>query len=346
MAITIPSFTSSAVINGNTLVAQADEQFNILMNDVKAYVQSTYNTVASTLEGDTAMALAAMQSLYDAFDDRYLGVKASNPTVDNDGNTLTQGTLYYNSTAGDLRLYNGTIWITVTAVDTFTKNETQHTLPAIGFDTSLNDTPSVGQVNWSTEDSTLNVGLPFGVIGQIFQEYHIPVRNTSGHTLLNGRPIMATGTTGNSGRVLIDYHNGLSNSSKRVIGITTHDITNNSDGLITVSGKVRNINTTGSVFGETWADNDVLYIKPNTSGMLTNVVPSDTELKIPIAFVIHAHNNGTLLVRTTPIDENHDKAWVTDKLNLKADITSIYTQTQINSLLSAINLRLEALENA
>lgn len=345
MPITIPNFTTSAVINGNTLVSQADEQFNIMMNDIKLYVQNTYNTVSSTLEGEVISSLNSMQVLYDSFDDRYLGVKTSNPTVDNDGNALVQGTLYFNSTIGDLRIYNGNTWITVTAVDTFTRNETQHSLPAIGFDTSLNNTPSVGQVNWNTEDNTLNVGLPFNVIGQMFQEYHIPVRNTTGHTLLNGRPIMAIGTTGNSGKILVEYHNGLQANTKNIIGFTTHDIPNNSDGLVTVSGKVRNINTTGSTFGETWLDGDILYIKPNTSGMLTKVVPSDTELKIPIAFIVHAHNSGTLLVRTTPIDENHDKAWVTDKLSLKADTTSVYTQAQINSLLSAINLRLEALEN-
>lgn len=342
--MTIPNFSTTAVINGNTLIAQADEQLNILMNDVKAYAQNTYTTVSNTLQSDIATALSEVQALYDSFDDRYLGSKSANPTTDNDGNVLVAGTLYFNNVVGDIRVYNGVNWNSITNIDTYTKTEIQNTLPAIGLDTLLNTNPNVGQMTWNIDDSTINVGLPFNIIGQMFQEYFVSVKNQSGHTLLNGRPIMAVGTTGNSGKILIDYHSGLPINAKNILGFTTSDIANGADSLITVSGKVRNINTTGSTFGETWLDGDVLYVKPNASGMLTKVEPAETELKLPIAVVIHAHTSGTLLVRTTPIDENHDKVWVNNKLALKADISSIYTQAQMNTLLNAIELRLEALE--
>jgi hypothetical protein len=48
--------------------------------------------------------------LYDQFDDRYLGSRADNPTVDNDGNTLLEGALYWNSTAKVMRVWDGVIW--------------------------------------------------------------------------------------------------------------------------------------------------------------------------------------------------------------------------------------------
>ena len=54
-------------------------------------------------------ATAAAASL-DSFDDRYLGAKSSNPSVDNDGNSLIIGTLYFNSTANSMRVYNGSSW--------------------------------------------------------------------------------------------------------------------------------------------------------------------------------------------------------------------------------------------
>ena len=314
MPITIPNFTTTAVINGNTLVSQADEQLNIMMTDIKAYVQNTYNTVSSTLENNITTSLAQMQTLYDNFDDRYLGAKTSNPTLDNDGNTLTKGCLYFNSTSGDLKAYNGVTWLTVTAVDVFTKTQVQNTLPAIGLDTILNTTPNTGQLTWNTDDFTANLGMPFGVTQQMGQVFFIPVQNTSGATLLKGRPVMAIGTTGNSGKVLINYHNGLKTHTKMIVGITTGDIAHNQAGLVTVSGKVRGINTTGTPYGETWVDGDVLYIKPNSNGLLTKVQPNDDELKMSIAFVIHAHTNGTLLVRTTPVDENHDRTWVNELL--------------------------------
>jgi len=49
--------------------------------------------------------------VYDSFDDRYLGSKTSDPSVDNDGNALVAGALYFNSVSGVMRLYTGTAWV-------------------------------------------------------------------------------------------------------------------------------------------------------------------------------------------------------------------------------------------
>ena len=56
-----------------------------------------------------ASASAAAASL-DSFDDRYLGSKASDPTLDNDGNALLTGALYWNSAANQMRVWNGSAW--------------------------------------------------------------------------------------------------------------------------------------------------------------------------------------------------------------------------------------------
>tara|TARA_B100001057_G_scaffold108553_1_gene106375 strand:- start:5800 stop:7446 length:1647 start_codon:yes stop_codon:yes gene_type:complete len=48
----------------------------------------------------------------DSVDDIYLGSKSSNPSVDNDGNALQTGALYYNSSSTDLRVWNGSAWET------------------------------------------------------------------------------------------------------------------------------------------------------------------------------------------------------------------------------------------
>ena len=53
----------------------------------------------------------ATLAAYDQFDDRYLGAKASDPTVDNDGNALVAGSLYYNTTVPEMRLYTGSAWV-------------------------------------------------------------------------------------------------------------------------------------------------------------------------------------------------------------------------------------------
>ena len=52
---------------------------------------------------------------YDSFDDRYLGAKSSDPSVDNDGATLIDGALYFNTSANNLRVYDlgNTTWIAI-----------------------------------------------------------------------------------------------------------------------------------------------------------------------------------------------------------------------------------------
>lgn len=63
---------------------------------------------ASAASGSAASAAAA----YDAFDDRYLGAKSSDPTLDNDGNTLLVGAMYWRTTATvGLKVWNGSAWV-------------------------------------------------------------------------------------------------------------------------------------------------------------------------------------------------------------------------------------------
>jgi hypothetical protein len=56
-------------------------------------------------------ALASTLLAFDSFDDRYLGAKTSDPTLDNDGNPLVAGQLYFNSVSGFMKVYTGTIWV-------------------------------------------------------------------------------------------------------------------------------------------------------------------------------------------------------------------------------------------
>lgn len=68
-------------------------------------------SAASTSASDAAASAAATAALLDNFDDRYLGPKTANPTVDNDGNALVVGALYFNTTTGKMRVYTATDWI-------------------------------------------------------------------------------------------------------------------------------------------------------------------------------------------------------------------------------------------
>lgn len=60
----------------------------------------------------TGIDRAAVEGIYDQFDDRYLGPKAAEPTLDNDGHALITGALYYNTASLEMRVFNGTVWET------------------------------------------------------------------------------------------------------------------------------------------------------------------------------------------------------------------------------------------
>jgi hypothetical protein len=79
-------------------------------------LETTVSTVAAsiaaaqTAAAAAAVSAAAAETSYDNFDDRYLGAKASDPTLDNDGNALLTGALYWNTVSSELRVYTGTVW--------------------------------------------------------------------------------------------------------------------------------------------------------------------------------------------------------------------------------------------
>jgi hypothetical protein len=103
------SFASTVVLkSGSTmtgaLVLNADPSVS-LGAATKQYVDA----VAGSATAAAASAAAAATS-YDNFDDRYLGAKTTAPSVDNDGNTLIIGAIYWNSVANAMYAWTGDEW--------------------------------------------------------------------------------------------------------------------------------------------------------------------------------------------------------------------------------------------
>lgn len=65
---------------------------------------------ASTSATNASNSAAAAAASYDSFDDRYLGAKSSAPTLDNDGNALLTGAIYWNTPLAQLYVWTGSAW--------------------------------------------------------------------------------------------------------------------------------------------------------------------------------------------------------------------------------------------
>lgn len=76
-------------------------------------IQNASANAASALASKNAAEAARDSALasFDSFDDRYLGVKSSDPTLDNDGNALVAGALYFNDVSSSMKVYTGSAWV-------------------------------------------------------------------------------------------------------------------------------------------------------------------------------------------------------------------------------------------
>jgi hypothetical protein len=183
------------------------------------------------------------------------------------------------------------------------------------FDNTPTNIPTTaGSVVWNDTDGTLDLKLKGGnVTLQIGQEQVSRVVNKTATniTLLesNYQAVRVTGAQGQ--RLKVDLALATNDLlSAETIGLVTETIANNQEGFITTSGLVRNINTTGSLQSETWADGDILYLSPTTAGNITNVKPIAPNHLIIIGYVVYAHiNQGSIFVKVDngyELDELHN----------------------------------------
>ena len=84
---------------------------NASTSETNAATSETNAATSETNAANSATAAAASEAnviaIQDAIDDTYLGAKASEPTVDNDGDPLTAGDWYFNTTSNQTFIYDG-----------------------------------------------------------------------------------------------------------------------------------------------------------------------------------------------------------------------------------------------
>ncbi len=108
--------------NVTTVAGQTTNMQNVTDNLVAIQNAASNATAAETAKTAAETAQAAAELAADNFDDTYLGAKASDPTLDNDGDALTAGDLYFNTVSNNLKVYTGSAWVdaALTAADFLT----------------------------------------------------------------------------------------------------------------------------------------------------------------------------------------------------------------------------------
>ena len=119
-------------------------------------------------------------------------------------------------------------------------------------------------------------------------------------------------------------------NSADTIGLVTETIATNQEGFIITMGQIEDINTTGSLQGETWVDGNVLYLSPTIAGRLTNIKPTGaTGHIVVIGYVEYAHAiHGKIYVKIMngwELDELHN-VYINNPLNNQSLIYETSTQ--------------------
>ena len=141
---------------------------------------------------------------------------------------------------------------------------------SFGTDTTL---------SWNPTDFTLDMPLD-GVTIQLGQETVARVLNKTGATLDDGKVVRVTGAQGNRMTVAL-ADNSSDALSGTILGIMTEPTLNNQQGFTTITGLVRDIDT--SAFN----DGDVLYL--GSAGAITNVQPATPLHLITVGYCVRSH---------------------------------------------------------
>ena len=114
---------------------------NASTSETNAATSATNAASSATAAASSATSAAAS---YDSFDDRYLGAKSSAPSVDNDGDALVTGALYFNTTTNKMQVYSGSAFGDVAPTATSITASQISDVTATAAELNYNDITTLG----------------------------------------------------------------------------------------------------------------------------------------------------------------------------------------------------------
>jgi hypothetical protein len=154
-------------------------------------------------------------------------------------------------------------------------------------------TLAAGKMWYDGSTGSWNLGMGNGnITQQVGEEQFIYGKASAAISDSPLQIVYHTGTVGASSVVQFAPTVAGITDINAIIGVATENIALNGFGRITTFGVVRGITTNGTAFGETWADDDVIWYNPVT-GNPTKVEPVAPNIKIQVGIVINAGSGGS-----------------------------------------------------
>lgn len=187
--------SNSATAAGTSAAAASTSATNAANSATTATTQATNASNSATAAAGSASAAAASAAsaaaALDSFDDRYLGPKSADPTVDNDGNALVTGALYYRTTAPiGMKVWDGAQWLEASAAQ-------QASLVTFEY------VATAGQTTFSGADAN-GVTLSYTVGNALVSVNGVRLRPGDDFTATNGTSVVLVAAAAAGDEVLID----------------------------------------------------------------------------------------------------------------------------------------------
>jgi len=108
---TIAGYASAAATSeANALTSANSAATSAASAAASTSAAATSASSAAASASSAATSASSAAASYDSFDDRYLGSKSTPPTLDNDGNALMTGALYWSSVDNAMYVWKGSAW--------------------------------------------------------------------------------------------------------------------------------------------------------------------------------------------------------------------------------------------
>jgi hypothetical protein len=153
------STASTQATNASNSASAASTSATNASNSASAAATSATNAQTAETNAETAQAAAetaqaGAEAALEAFNETYLGAKSSDPSVDNNGDPVTAGDWYFNTTTSRSRIYTGSAWENVIVDTTTVVGKTGNTGSAIvpsGTTAQRDGSPSNGYFRYNSD---------------------------------------------------------------------------------------------------------------------------------------------------------------------------------------------------
>ena len=165
-ASTSATNAASSASSASTSASNASSSASAASTSASSASSSATAAASSATSASTSAANAAAS--YDSFDDRYLGAKSSAPALDNDGDALVTGALYFNTTNNAMYVYDGSSWTEAYTGTVVAKtSSTGSAVLPVGTTAERDGSPSAGYLRWNSDDTSAEVydGSAWAAVG-------------------------------------------------------------------------------------------------------------------------------------------------------------------------------------